>query len=84
MTKRDNSYAAWQAEKDDMEAWCALVDTALPAFQRTLPRDPVEAAFLRSIGTSEALIGPERHPDCETAAPGFWQRMGRRMPLRSS
>jgi hypothetical protein len=43
-----------------MEAWCRQVDAALPPFQRTRPRDPGEASFLRSIGTSEELIGPER------------------------
>jgi hypothetical protein len=77
MIKRDNSYAAWQAEKDGNEAWCARVDAALPAFERTMPRDPIEAAFLRSIGTPDALIGPERQSGCETEDPGFWQRMGR-------
>lgn len=77
MIKRDNSYAAWAAEKDQNEAWNALVDSALPPFQRSVPRDPFEADFLRSIGTPEALIGPERQPGCETAEPGFWQRMGR-------
>jgi len=43
-----------------MEAWCRQGDAALPPFQRTRPRDAGEAAFLRSIGTPEELIGPER------------------------
>ena len=43
-----------------MEAWCKQVDAALPPFQRKRPRDPGEASFLRSLGTPEELIGPER------------------------
>lgn len=60
MIKRENTFAAWQAEKERNEAWCALVDAALPPFERRQPRDPAEADFLRSIGTPEALIGPAR------------------------
>ena len=58
MIKPENSFAAWLAEKDRNEAWCAVVDAAMPPFERRLPRDPAEAVFLRSIGTREALIGP--------------------------
>lgn len=58
MSKR--SYTSWVAERDQMQAWCAQVDAALPAFERTMPREPATARFLRSIGTPEALIGPVR------------------------
>lgn len=73
MSERDNRYETWVAEREAMEEWCATVDAALPPFERTMPRDPVEAEFLRSIGTPEALIGPERgassdSPDASAAA----------------
>jgi hypothetical protein len=55
------------AERDRMEVWCSQVDGALPAFERTMPRDPATARFLRSIGTPEALIGPVR--SAPTTAP---------------
>ena len=49
-----------ERERESNEAWCALVDAALPQFERRLPRDPAEADFLHSIGTPENLIGPAR------------------------
>lgn len=58
MIKPENTYAAWQKEKEQRVAWCALVDSALPPFERRAPRDQNIAEFLRSIGTPEALIGP--------------------------
>ena len=60
MSTGRNNYSNWVDERADMEAWCEQVDAALPPFERTLPRDPGEASFLRSIGTPEELIGPEQ------------------------
>jgi hypothetical protein len=59
MSSRQNTHLNWVAERGEMEAWCEQVDAALPPFERTLPRDPGETSFLRSIGTPEDLIGPE-------------------------
>lgn len=56
--KPENTYTAWRAEKGQREAWCALVDSALPPFERRAPRDPAGAEFLRTIGTPDELIGP--------------------------
>jgi len=60
MSTRQNSYSSWVGERGEMDVWCEQVDAALPPFERTLPRDPGEASFLRSIGTPEELIGPEQ------------------------
>jgi hypothetical protein len=83
MSARENSYAGWVSERTEMETWCETVDAALPPFERTLPREPGEAKFLRSIGTPEELIGPEQKPGDESSQAGFWQRMGRRVSSTS-
>lgn len=78
MASRDNSYEAWTAEREACEAWCALVDASMPAFERVIPRDSAEARCLRGIGTPECLIGPECRDDDPTLQPDFWSRMGPR------
>jgi hypothetical protein len=50
----------WRREAPGQRAKSARVMAALGPIRRDKPRDPVEAAFLRSIGTPERLIGPER------------------------
>jgi len=49
----------WRREAPQQRAKSAKVVAALGPIRRDKPRDPVEARFLRSIGTPERLIGPE-------------------------
>jgi hypothetical protein len=57
MTERDLSYAAWRRRRNQTSR-AARLDAGLPPFRRLRLRAPGEAAFLRRIGTPEALIGP--------------------------
>jgi hypothetical protein len=57
---RLRTYAKWRADRDANTAWMALVDRALPAYERRRPRDAEEAELLRRRGTPEQLIGPIR------------------------
>ena len=58
MTRRDLSYAAWQARRGRTNARHAQLDAALPPYRRQRLRGDAEAQFLRRIGTPEPLIGP--------------------------
>ena len=49
----------WRRQAPQQRAKSARVVAALGPIRRDKPRDPVEAQFLRSIGTPERLIGPE-------------------------
>jgi hypothetical protein len=57
---RLRTYAQWRADRDANTAWIALVDRALPPYERRRPRDAEEAELLRQRGTPERLIGPIR------------------------
>lgn len=50
----------WRRDAPRQRAKSAKVVAALRPIRRDKPRDPVEAEFLRSIGTPEHMIGPER------------------------
>jgi len=50
----------WRRQAPEQRAKSAKVVAALGPIRRDKPRDPVEAELLRSIGTPERLIGPER------------------------
>jgi hypothetical protein len=54
------TFQQWQADRSVARARADDVDRALPQCERTRPRDPDEARVLRSFGTPESLIGPER------------------------
>lgn len=54
------SYEQWQAERAIARERAEKIDQALPPYERTRPRDPDEARVLRSFGTPERLVGPER------------------------
>jgi len=58
MSSRDLSYAAWRLRRSQNKIRRARLEKGLPPFRRDRPRRPGEAAFLRSIGTPEQLIGP--------------------------
>jgi hypothetical protein len=49
----------WRREAPQQRAMSAKVIAAIGPIRRDKPRDPVEAEFLRRIGTPERLIGPE-------------------------
>lgn len=48
----------WRRQAPEQRAKSAKVMAALGPIRRDKPRDPIEAEFLRSIGTPERLIGP--------------------------
>jgi hypothetical protein len=50
----------WRSEAPARRAKSAAVIARLGEVRRDRPRDPVEAEFLRRIGTPERLIGPVR------------------------
>jgi hypothetical protein len=50
----------WRREAPERRAKSAKVVARLGEIRRDRPRDPVEAEFLRRIGTPERLIGPTR------------------------
>jgi hypothetical protein len=58
MTNRDLSYMAWRSRRSASRARTARLNAGLPPFERLRLRGPDEAAFLRRVGTPEALIGP--------------------------
>jgi hypothetical protein len=60
MGMRRRTYEQWQADRPENAIWAALVDLALPAYERRRPRDAAEAQLLRLRGTPERLIGPSR------------------------
>lgn len=50
----------WRRDAPAWRAKSQAVAARLGPYRRDKPRDPVEAEFLRSIGTPERLIGPTR------------------------
>jgi hypothetical protein len=52
------TFEEWLRDTPEQRAKSAKVVARLGPIRRERPRDPVEAAFLRSIGTAEPLIGP--------------------------
>jgi hypothetical protein len=50
----------WRRQAPQQRAKSAKVVAALGPIRRDKPRDPAEAELLRSIGTPEQMIGPER------------------------
>lgn len=48
----------WRRESPQRRAKSAAVLARLGPIRRDKPRDPIEAEFLRRIGTPERLIGP--------------------------
>lgn len=48
----------WRRQAPAQRAKSAGMMAALGQIRRDKPRDPVEAEFLRRIGTPERLIGP--------------------------
>ena len=60
MSVRRRSYEQWKADRARNAAWAAVVDRALPAYERRRPRDAAEAELLRLRGTPERLIGPSQ------------------------
>jgi hypothetical protein len=60
MSIRRRTYEDWKADRARNAVWAAVVDRALPAYERRRPRDAAEAELLRLRGTPERLIGPSR------------------------
>lgn len=54
------TFEQWRREAPAWRAKSERVVARLGPIRRDKPRDPAEAAFLRSIGTPERLIGPEK------------------------
>jgi hypothetical protein len=54
------NFEEWRREAPERRAKSAQVLARLGPIRRDKPRDPVEAEFLRRIGTPERLIGPTR------------------------
>jgi hypothetical protein len=50
----------WRREAPAWRAKSEQVAARLGTYIRERPRDPVEAEFLRNIGTPERLIGPTK------------------------
>jgi hypothetical protein len=53
------TFEQWRREAPQQRAKIAPLLARLGPIVRDKPRDPVEAEFLRRIGTPERLIGPE-------------------------
>lgn len=60
MKTQQMTFEQWRREAPARRAKSAQVLARLGPIRRDKPRDPVEAEFLRSIGTPERLIGPTR------------------------
>ena len=56
------SFEQWRRDAPARRAKSEAILARFPTARRDKPRDPVEAEFLRSIGTPERLIGPESRP----------------------
>jgi hypothetical protein len=52
------SFKQWRREAPELRAKSERVLARFGPSRREKPRDPVEAEFLRRIGTPERLIGP--------------------------
>jgi len=53
------TFEEWRRGAPEQRAKTAKLIAALGPIRRDKPRDPVEAEYLRNIGTPERLIGPE-------------------------
>ncbi|ADB52322.1 hypothetical protein Cwoe_3905 [Conexibacter woesei DSM 14684] len=60
MKTQPMTFEQWRREAPTRRAKSAQVVARLGPIRRDKPRDPTEAAFLRSVGTPERLIGPTR------------------------
>jgi hypothetical protein len=60
MTTEIMTIEQWRRDAPERRAKSAAVIARLGDVLRDRPRDPVEAEFLRRIGTPERLIGPVR------------------------
>jgi hypothetical protein len=54
------SLEQWRSEAPERRAKSERILSRLRPIRRDKPRDPVEARFLRSVGTPEHKIGPVR------------------------
>jgi hypothetical protein len=53
------NYEEWRRDAPRRRAQTERILAMLGPIRRDRPRDPVEAEFLRRIGTPEHLIGPD-------------------------
>ena len=53
------NYVEWRRDAPRRRAQTERILALLGPITREKPRDPVEAEFLRRIGTPERLIGPD-------------------------
>jgi hypothetical protein len=60
MKTQSITFEQWRRNGPSRRAKSAQVVARLGAIRRDKPRDRREAAFLRSVGTPEDLIGPTR------------------------
>jgi len=60
MSRPIRNYDEWRRGAPARRAKSAPLMAAFGTIVRDKPRDPVEAEFLRRIGTPERLIGPVR------------------------
>jgi hypothetical protein len=58
MTTKTMSFEQWRREAPELRAKSAQILARCQPAKREKPREAIEAEFLRSIGTSERLIGP--------------------------
>lgn len=58
MTTQKISFEQWRREAPQLRAKTTRALAPFPPAKREKPRDATEAAFLRTIGTPERLIGP--------------------------
>lgn len=59
MKTQTMTFEQWRREAPQQRAKIAPLLACLGPIVRDKPRDPVEAEYLRRIGTPERLIGPE-------------------------
>lgn len=65
MKTQPMTFEQWRRDAPARRARSAQVVARLGPIRRDKPRDPIEAEFLRSIGTPERLIGPTRQRAAE-------------------
>lgn len=65
MKTQPMTFEQWRRDAPARRAKSEQVVARLGPIRRDKPRDPVEAEFLRSIGTPERLIGPTRQRAAE-------------------
>jgi hypothetical protein len=59
MQRQRISFEQWRREAPQQRAKIAPLLARLGPIVRDKPRDPVEAEYLRRIGTPQRLIGPD-------------------------